>query len=132
MKTVSSVLVLAAAGGLLAVAPSALSQTAAPANALAATASATALTPQQAAQLFQQGEALERRRDLRGAFEAYLAAGEAGDGHAQRKLGDFYSAGNQAVERNYESALRWYHKARAQGIEIPKPFTYPGMPIVSR
>ena len=127
MKRISGVFVMAAAAGLLGIGGSASSQTVSPATPAAT--EAVQLTPQQAAQLFQQGEALERRRDQRGAFEAYLAAGEAGDGNAQKKLGDFYGNGNHAVERNYETALKWYHKARAQGIEIPTPFTYPTGPV---
>jgi len=35
--------------------------------------------------------------------------------------------GSDAVERDYETSLRWYERARRQGIEIPKPFTYPGV-----
>lgn len=97
----------------------------------AALAQAGALTPAQAAQRLQQGEAFESKHDLRSAFDAYTQAGEAGNGLAQRKLGDFYSSGNVAVDRNYETGLKWYSKAREQGIEIPKPFTYPGTPVDS-
>ena len=127
MKNFSNVRVIAAAGGLLGLAGTASSQTA-PA-AVAATAISTQLTPTQASQRFRQGERLERKRDLRGAVEAYTAAAEAGNGHAQKKLGDLYSTGNRVLERDYETALKWYHKAREQGIEIPKPFSYPGMPV---
>ena len=58
---------------------------------------------------------------------AYLAAGEAGNGMAQKRLGDIYNTGNAVVRRDYETALKWYQKARAQGIEIPKPITNPGV-----
>jgi TPR repeat protein len=97
----------------------------------AALAQAGVLTPAQAALRLQQGEAFERKHDLRSAFDAYSEAGEAGNGLAQKKLGDFYSSGNVAVDRNYETALKWYSKAREQGIEIPKPLTYPGTPVDS-
>ena len=57
------------------------------------------------------------------------SAGEAGHPMAQKKLGDFYSAGIVAVPRDYETALKWYQKAREQGVEIPAPPIYPGSPI---
>jgi TPR repeat protein len=76
---------------------------------------------------YQEGVELERRGDLRAAVAAYQQAGESGHGLAQKKLGDFYGTGNDVVERDYETSLRWYERARQQGIEIPKPFTYPGV-----
>ncbi len=87
------------------------------------------LTPAQATARYHQGEALEHKRDLRAALDAYTEAAEAGNGHAQKKLGDFYGSGNTAVERDYETALKWYTMARDQGIEIPKPFNYPVAPV---
>lgn len=84
------------------------------------------LTPQQAAERFEEGRKLERGGDLRAAMQAFVAAGEAGHGLAQKRLGDIYNTGNAVVARDYEIALRWYQKARAQGIEIPKPITNPG------
>ncbi len=86
-----------------------------------------ALTPPQAAERFQEGLRLERGGDLQAAMTAYLAAGESGDGLAQKRLGDIYNTGNALVRRDYETALKWYQKARAQGIEIPKPITNPGV-----
>ena len=90
---------------------------------------ASELSAAQAEQRFAQAEAFERSHDLRSAFEAYSQAGEAGHPMAQKKLGDFYSAGNVAVTRDYEAALKWYQKAREQGVEIPTPPTYPPNPI---
>ena len=84
------------------------------------------LTPQQAAERFEEGRRLERSGDLRAAMQAYVAAGEAGNGLAQKRLGDIYNTGNDVVTRDYGTALLWYQKARAQGVEIPKPFTNPG------
>ena len=84
------------------------------------------LSPDQAAVRFDEGLKLEQRGDLRAAMQAYIAAGESGNGPAQKRLGDIYNTGNPAVARDYETALRWYQKARAQGIEIPKPITNPG------
>jgi FimV-like protein len=89
-------------------------------------ASAPALTPVQAAQRFEEGSKLERNGDFQAAMTAYLAAGEAGNGLAQKRLGDIYNTGNSIVRRDYETALKWYQKARAQGVEIPKPITNPG------
>lgn len=88
---------------------------------------APALAPEQAAARFEQGAVYERKGELAAAMKAYLEAGEAGHGPAQKKLGDIYNAGNSVVRRDYETALKWYQKARAQGIEIPKPVTNPGV-----
>ena len=84
------------------------------------------LSPEQAMERYQEGIKLEQGGDLRAALQAYVAAGEAGYGVAQKRLGDIYNAGNAVVVRDYETALRWYQKARAQGVEIPKPITNPG------
>ena len=116
MKALRFLLTLAAAWAVTGVAPLALAQTA-------------SLTTAEATARYHQGEALEHKRDLRAALDAYTEAAEAGNGHAQKKLGDFYSNGNTAVERNYETALKWYAKAREQGIEIPKPLNYPANPV---
>ena len=89
--------------------------------------SAPTLTPAQAAERFQAGIKFDRDGDLRAAMTAYLAAGEAGNGTAQKRLGDIYNAGNAIVPRDYETSLKWYQKARAQGVEIPKPITNPGV-----
>ena len=69
---------------------------------------------------YRQGLALERRGDEQGAFKAFLDAGEGGHGLAQLKLGEIYDKGG-VVERDYETSLKWYEKARAQGVAIPKP-----------
>jgi FimV-like protein len=70
---------------------------------------------------YREGEALERKGDDHGALKAYLEAGEAGYGLAQRKLGQIYDKGNTAVQRDYQASLKWYQKAREQGVEIDKP-----------
>jgi len=85
------------------------------------------LTPAQAAERYEEGIRLERNGDLQAAMTAYVAAGDAGNGLAQKRLGDIYNTGNAVVRRDYETALKWYQKARAQGIEIPKPLTNPGV-----
>lgn len=76
---------------------------------------------EQAARLYEEGHALEHKGDHQGAFKAYLAAGEAGYGPAQLRLGQIYDKGSPAVKRDYQMSLRWYQKARDQGMDIPKP-----------
>jgi FimV-like protein len=79
------------------------------------------LRPDEAARRYREGLALERRRDHAGALQAYLEAGESGYGLAQRRLGEIYDAGSPAVKRDFQASLKWYQKAREQGVEIPKP-----------
>lgn len=74
-----------------------------------------------AAKRYREGLVLERRGDHQGALAAFLEAGEAGNGMAQRKLGQIYDQGNTVVQRDYQSALKWYQKAREQGVEMDKP-----------
>ena len=74
-----------------------------------------------AAKRYREGQGMERRGDHRGALAAFLEAGEAGHGLAQRKLGQIYDKGNAVVPRDYQVALKWYQKAREQGVEIDKP-----------
>jgi len=77
----------------------------------------------QAAERHVQGLRLEQRGDDKGAFSAFLEAAEGGYAPAQRRLGEIYDKGNAAVERDYETAIRWYQRAREQGVSIPKPIT---------
>ena len=94
----------------------------APATAMPAKPSA-ALPPaaEAAAKRYQEGLALQRRGDLQGAHAAFLEAGDAGHGLAQRRLGQIYDKGNTVVQRDYETALKWYQKAREQGVPMEKP-----------
>lgn len=84
---------------------------------------AAAPTPgrEEAMRRYREGLALERRGDDQGALKAFVESGEAGYGLAQRKLGQIYDKGNSAVQRDYQASLRWYQKAREQGVEIDKP-----------
>ena len=82
------------------------------------------VSPQQQEEHYRQGLAHEGKGDHQAALTAYLEAGNAGHGQAQKKLGDIYGKGNKAVKRDYDTSLRWYEKARAQGIEIPKPHAF--------
>lgn len=79
------------------------------------------LSPEQAEARYREGVALEHKGDDRGALQAFLAAGESGHGLAQKRLGEIYDKGNAAVPRDYQSALRWYQRAREQGVNLPKP-----------
>jgi TPR repeat protein len=85
------------------------------------------MSKQSAAQRYAAGLAMEKRKDERGAFTAYLEAAEEGHPPAQRRLGEIYDSGNSAVERNYSESIRWYEKAREGGEIIPAPI--PRTPI---
>jgi FimV-like protein len=94
----------------------------------AASSAASTLSAEAAARRYREGLGMERRGDHRGALIAFLEAGEAGHGAAQRKLGQIYDKGNRAVPRDYQASLKWYQKAREQGVEIDKPLPRMGPP----
>lgn len=73
---------------------------------------------------YRDGLAHESKGDDQAALVAFLEAGNVGHGQAQKKLGDIYGKGSKAAKRDYDTSLRWYEKARAQGIEIPKPHAF--------
>ncbi len=79
------------------------------------------VTKDMAAAKYQDGLNHERAGRDAEAFEAFLQAGEAGHGTAQRKLATIYDRGNRVINRDYQSAIRWYERARVQGVELPKP-----------
>jgi TPR repeat protein len=110
--------------GLLGMAPCAFSQTGnvpSEGPSLSAPPTGPALTLRMAAKRYEQGVMYERKQDYRAALVAYDESGQSGYGPAQKKLGDFYGTGNEAVVRDYETALKWYEKARDQGVAIPVP-----------
>jgi TPR repeat protein len=74
-----------------------------------------------AVEKYQEGLNHERGGRDAEAFEAFLQAGEAGHGPAQRKLATIYDRGNRVINRDYQSAIRWYERARVQGVELPRP-----------
>jgi pilus assembly protein FimV len=74
-----------------------------------------------AARRYRDGLALERGGDDRGALTAFLEAGEGGYGPAQKRLGQIYDKGNSVVAHDYQASLKWYQKAREQGVQIDKP-----------
>lgn len=82
---------------------------------------AAPLTAEAAAKRYRDGLGMERRGDEQGALAAFQEAGEAGHGLAQLKLGQIYDKGNTVVQRDYQTALKWYQKAREQGVDIDKP-----------
>jgi FimV-like protein len=81
------------------------------------------LTPKEAAARYKDGLERERKGDLQGALSAFLQAGESGNGLAQRRLGQIYDSGNAVVPRDYQTSLKWYQKAREQGVSIDKPLS---------
>lgn len=81
------------------------------------------LSKEEAARKYAQGRVLDRQGDELGAYLAYMEAGNAGHGLAQKRLGEIYDRGGP-VTRDYGEALRWYEKARLQGIEIPAPHSF--------
>ncbi|HEV3484459.1 MAG TPA: hypothetical protein VG106_03560 [Vicinamibacterales bacterium] len=76
---------------------------------------------------YNDGRELERNGQWAAAMEAYLEAATAGHGPAQKRLGDIFGNGQGDVLRDYETSLRWYQRAREQGVEIPLPYSYPGV-----
>lgn len=75
------------------------------------------------------GLLMERRGDDRGAFVAFREAAESGHPPAQRKLGEIYDSGNNAVERDFSASIHWYEKAREGGEIIPPPKS--PMPVIN-
>jgi TPR repeat protein len=73
------------------------------------------------AEKYQEGLNHERGGRDAEAFESFLQAGEAGYGPAQRKLANIYDRGNRVIIRDYQSAIRWYERARVTGEDLPKP-----------
>lgn len=74
-----------------------------------------------AAQKYADARSLERRGDDLGAYVAFLASAQDGYAPAQRRLGEIYDQGNQAVDRDFYESVRWYQKAREGGEDIPAP-----------
>jgi pilus assembly protein FimV len=73
-----------------------------------------------AARRFGIAQSLERKGDHAGALAAYLESGEAGYGPAQVRLGQIYDSGSPATRRDYATSIKWYERARQQGMELPK------------
>ena len=76
---------------------------------------------EQAERRYREGLAHEKAGSDKAALKAFLEAGEAGHGKAQKKLSEIYDRGNSATKRDYETSVIWYDRARAQGVQFPKP-----------
>jgi len=76
---------------------------------------------EQAERRYREGLAHEKAGSDKAALKAFLEAGEAGYGPAQKKLSEIYDRGNSATKRDYETSVIWYDRARAQGVQFPKP-----------
>lgn len=77
-------------------------------------ASAFAMTADEAAVLYQKGEAASREGDMATALKDLTPAAEAGNADAQGRLGEMYQTG-RGVDTDYEKALYWLQKAADQG-----------------
>ena len=70
--------------------------------------------PSEAEQIFQEGERLFEKGDLKSAVIKYHIAADKGSVEAWLELGGCYTHG-WGVERNEEEAFKWYQKAAEQG-----------------
>lgn len=82
---------------------------------------AGSLSRDEAAKRYQDGRALEAKGDHHAALMAFREAADSGHGLAQKRLGEIYDKGSPATPRDYQESLRWYEKARAQGVQMSKP-----------
>jgi serine/threonine-protein kinase len=70
-------------------------------------------------ELFQQARSLEGEGRYAEAVRLYKQAANAGHGPASKRLGEIYLKGAKGVSRDYAESVRWYAKARQQGMDIP-------------
>ena len=77
---------------------------------------------------FQLGKHLEEAGKPREAIVAYERAANASQGApsgaAAKRLGEIFDTGAAGTPRDYETALRWYDKARMAGETVAKPGVY--------
>ena len=71
--------------------------------------------------LLAQAQRSEKEGRAREAVDFYKQAYSAGNGRAARLLGDIYGRGSGDIGRDYGEQLQWYDKAKAMGVEVPKP-----------
>lgn len=69
--------------------------------------------------LAQQARVMEQTGRYSDALRLYRLAANAGYGPASMRLGELYMTGVQEVRRDYAEAVRWYAKAREQGMPVP-------------
>ena len=77
----------------------------------------TVKTPVTPSALFQQAQVLEQS-SMREAVKRYEEAGNAGYGPASKRLGEIYVAGAGNVGRDYVKSVKWYGRARDQGMDV--------------
>ena len=107
-------------------------EAAAPAAMTLATTPAPPLQPASvvvnAQESFQLGRHLEEAGKPREAIMAYERAANASQGApsgaAAKRLGEIFDTGTAGTPRDYETALRWYDKARMAGETVAKPGVY--------
>ena len=94
-------------------------------NAANRIAEAPRVNPVESLELGKNLEAAGKRREAVIAYERAANAGATpASGAAAKRLGEIYDAGGDGVPRDYETALRWYEKARAAGEVIARPGVY--------
>jgi FimV-like protein len=76
-----------------------------------------------AEQRYKDAVKLEKGNEHKAAFEAYLESGKQGHALAELRLGELYDKGSDGVQRDLQESARWYQKARAQGVSVPKAET---------
>jgi len=77
-----------------------------------------------AEQHYRAGLALERSKDMFYAFTSYVEAAKLGHGLAQLRLGQLYDSDMSGfVRRDLQESMRWYERARDQGVKIRNPGT---------
>jgi FimV-like protein len=75
-----------------------------------------------AEQHYRAGVSLERSKDMFYAFTSYVEAAKLGHGLAQLRLGQLYDNDLSGfVRRDLQESLRWYERARDQGVRIRSP-----------
>lgn len=70
---------------------------------------------------YERGLKQEADGDIAHAMKSFHTAANMGYGPAMKKLTEIYDKGNSIVPRNYETAIKWFHKARDAGINFPPP-----------
>ncbi len=70
--------------------------------------------------LVRQAITMEHAGNYDEAMKLYRLAGMAGHGAASLRLAELYLTGVREVKRDYAESIRWYAKARAQGMSVPE------------
>jgi TPR repeat protein len=70
---------------------------------------------------YERGLKQEAEGDIVSAMKSFHASAKAGFGPAMKKLSQIYDKGNSVVPRNYETAIKWFHKAKQAGVIFPTP-----------